>query len=268
MTAYADYDDAVRHQDALEDLSKLQIVQSLASTSRIMDGYLARLYDVPLVASASATITFDGTTSDDDELTIADIDYRFKDTPAQAYDVDIGATAAETAQNLQRAIEQSGIDSGYYTGTEINDHFSASISGAVVTVTARKGGPEGNDYALSTTSDDITLGTLSGGAGEYSQLLQVCVWLVTADRLTGQKRSRAGGGGSDLIEDQYEKALAWLEGLSDGSIMLFDDDGTKEGIASGKGIISSTDDTVPFADEGDPVYWAHDDDKDWADDRG
>jgi hypothetical protein len=84
-----------------------------------------------------------GQPSDGDTVTIGLVGftqvYRFKTTTAAAYDVKIGATANDTATNLKKALNADGLGDGtdYHAGTLINAYLSASVSGAIVTVTDR-----------------------------------------------------------------------------------------------------------------------------------
>jgi len=62
--------------------------------------------------------------------------YRFVNTLIQPFDVKIGATAADTLDNLRRAINIAGVvGTNYYFGTSSNPVFSASITGTVLTYT-------------------------------------------------------------------------------------------------------------------------------------
>lgn len=64
--------------------------------------------------------------------------YRFKNTLAQAFDVQIGATTADTAANLKAAINADGTPgTEYYTGTTAHPQLSAAVATTVVTITDR-----------------------------------------------------------------------------------------------------------------------------------
>lgn len=67
---------------------------------------------------ANVIIRAIGQASDGDTVTIAGQAYRFKDTPAQAYDVQIAGSAALSLANLQNAINAEG--SGWFAGTAVN----------------------------------------------------------------------------------------------------------------------------------------------------
>lgn len=117
-------------------------------------------------AAASGAITFSNVGSADDTIVIGDITYTLKAEPAAAYQVDIGGSAATTAANLAAAINASGNGAGEYgDDTEAHPEVTASAAGAVVTVTARQVGSEGNDIPTTETSSVAAFAstTLSGG---------------------------------------------------------------------------------------------------------
>lgn len=105
---------------------------------------------------ATATLTFTSNALDGDTATIdalefgSDIVYTFKNTPAAAYDVQIGASAAETASNFAQAVlgDPQGIGSAYYTGTLYHVLVTATAASNVVTIRARARGAWGNAIRL------------------------------------------------------------------------------------------------------------------------
>lgn len=142
--------------------------------------------------AASGTITFTGQPADGETVTIGGTTYTFKTTLSAAYQVKIGATANETADNLRRAINDAGVEgTNYGTGTDPHPTVTATVSTNVVTVTAKVKGAAGNSIALSKTSANITLSgaNLSGGvdgtagtAGELKRdtsYLYVCIGTQT-----------------------------------------------------------------------------------------
>lgn len=117
-------------------------------------------------AAASGAITFSDVGNADDEIVIGDVTYVLKAEPSEAYEVDIGGTAAATAANLAAAINASGNDSGEYgDDTEAHPEVTASVNSAVVTITARQVGSAGNDIPTTETSTEAAFAatTLSGG---------------------------------------------------------------------------------------------------------
>lgn len=107
--------------------------------------------------------------------------YRFKSTTAAAYDVKIGATAADTALNLKKAINADGLGDGtdYHTGTAANPYFSAAASGSTtVTITDRVASVRQLGVILTQSHTELSLrspdtgvdgpelGSLDAGAGQ------------------------------------------------------------------------------------------------------
>lgn len=119
--------------------------------------------------AATGTVTFGDVGDADDTITIGGQVYTMKASPANPYDVDIGATAAESAANLAAAINAgSGAGTAYGTGTIANTDVTASVASDVVTVTAIVTGTAGNSIALTASGSDITAsgtGNLAGGVG-------------------------------------------------------------------------------------------------------
>jgi len=123
-------------------------------------------YAVNAAAKASKDIVFSGTGTDGDTVTIAGVVYILKDAPAAAYDVQIGASAAVTAVNLNAAINASGTEgTEYFTGTLANPAAVSTVDTATVTVTARAAGANGNLIAV---AEDSTQAAWAGGATALS----------------------------------------------------------------------------------------------------
>lgn len=128
-------------------------------------------------AYASGTITFSGTTTDGDTVTINGVVYTFKDTLSAARHVKIGATAAATALNLVDAVNANYATYGvaYHQLTVANVYCIASVAsgGTVVTVSSKLHGTASNSYTLAKSSTDITVSgaNLSGGlASNYATM--------------------------------------------------------------------------------------------------
>jgi hypothetical protein len=119
-------------------------------------------------AAATATITFSDPGDPDDTVTIGGQVYTLKAAPANPFEVDIGGTASDTADNLAAAINAgAGSGTAYGAGTIANSDVTASASAGVVTITARTAGTAGNSITLAKNGSDITVSgaTLSGGTG-------------------------------------------------------------------------------------------------------
>jgi hypothetical protein len=126
---------------------------------------------VPAV-HGSTTLTSNGTNVTDGKIvTIGAITYRFKTTMAAAYDVQIGASAAVTLDNLKAAINASGTaGTEYYAGTLAHTYFVAStntdttqviVARTVVGTTATA-----TLNALVTTTNESTLSWTGGTLGD------------------------------------------------------------------------------------------------------
>lgn len=119
---------------------------------------------------ATGTITSNNTNvSDGDTVTIGSTVYRFKDTMAAAYDVQIGADADASLLNLIKAINGSGTaGTHYYTGTVAHTQVTAatSVTSNAFAVTAIYTGTGGNSIASTDTATTLSWGaaTLASGA--------------------------------------------------------------------------------------------------------
>ena len=106
-----------------------------------------------------------------DTVTIGSTVYRFMDTPAQAYDVEIGTLVADSQANLVAAINASGTPgTEYFAGTLVHpDVRAVAFAADVMVVTAKKAGLDGNAIATTETFTDVTdawvAATLLGGLG-------------------------------------------------------------------------------------------------------
>lgn len=120
---------------------------------------------------ASGTLTFSGTGTADDTVTIGSRTYTLvaslSSGPTVPDEVLIGLTATATANNLASAIV-AGIGAGavYSTGTAPHADVLAAAEAGVVTVTARVGGVAGNSISLAEDSGDVAVSgaVLAGGA--------------------------------------------------------------------------------------------------------
>ena len=131
---------------------------TLTSTGAITSGVHAE-------SVLTANVIIDGNTA-----TIGSTVYRFKTTPAQAYDVNLGASDAAALDNLKLAINASGVGDGtdYYTGTLAHPSVVATTNtDSTQKFVARIPGVAAN--ALATTATAVVLSwpdtTLGGGTG-------------------------------------------------------------------------------------------------------
>lgn len=130
------------------------------------NGKIAMATKGQAAAAASIALTFSGTGTADDTVTIGGIIYKLVAAPADPYDVDIGADAAGTAANLAAAINGgAGEGTVYGTDTPAHPFVSASVAGAVVTISAKQVGDGGNGI---TVSESGTGASFAGGATALS----------------------------------------------------------------------------------------------------
>lgn len=119
-------------------------------------------------AAASVVLTFSGTGTANDTITIGGITYKLVASPADPYDVDIGADAAGSAANFAAAINAgAGEGTVYGEDTEAHPMVSASVVGAAVTLTAKQVGDGGNGVTLAESGTGTSFAgsatALSGG---------------------------------------------------------------------------------------------------------
>jgi hypothetical protein len=118
---------------------------------------------------ASAVLTSDQTDiTANDTVTIGAVVYTFKATPAAAYDVKVGGTAAISMLNLYKAITATGNGSNYFDAIVAQPDVDAVLTSTyVITVTAKTAGTAGNSIAATETSThldwDGSNTTLTGG---------------------------------------------------------------------------------------------------------
>jgi hypothetical protein len=109
---------------------------------------------------ASGTLTLD-TVVEDEDATVHDVVFTFKDSPAAAYtEVQVGASDTESAANLAAAINA-------YFGQPGSNYLGvvAESDAAVVTVTARNPGTASNAIALAGSAQvTASAATLENGA--------------------------------------------------------------------------------------------------------
>jgi phage tail sheath gpL-like len=120
---------------------------------------------------ATGTATFTANVSNNDTIIIGNVTYRFQTTPAQANDIDVGASLAVSLDNLVAAINGTG-EAGattYYAGTATVPAVVASHNNTVLTLTARLGGTHANGIELREGTDGGSVysisRTMQGGAG-------------------------------------------------------------------------------------------------------
>lgn len=110
-------------------------------------------------AAASGTITFSGTGSADDTITVGEAVITLVASDAGENEAVVGGTAGATRDNVLAALQAVAAGEGVAV---------AASSTAAITVTALTTGVAGNLIALAETSDDATVSgaTLAGGVDQ------------------------------------------------------------------------------------------------------
>lgn len=108
--------------------------------------------------------------NDNATVTIGSTVYRFKTTPAQAYDVKIAGTVAATLVNFGAAVNANGVGDGsdYFAGTEEHpDVVVTATDATTVTVVSKVIGTTNNSIATTDASPTLSWEdtTLGGGTG-------------------------------------------------------------------------------------------------------
>ena len=116
---------------------------------------------------AEQTLTTTGNVLDTETVTIGDTVYTFAAAPAEAYELEIGADAEESIDNLVAAIN------GELFGTPAHPDVTAvKASASTMTVTAKAAGTGAHAIVTEETSDTASwgAGVLAGGtdSGEYA----------------------------------------------------------------------------------------------------
>lgn len=133
------------------------------STFTVSSGLPPAVHAVNVLTSDTTNVT------DGDTVTIGAIVYRFKDTMLAAYDVQIGASAAATLDNLKAAINGTGTPgTEYFAGTVAHTLVIATTNtDTTQTVLSRTYGTANNTLATTETSSHLSWAdtTLGGGTG-------------------------------------------------------------------------------------------------------
>ena len=121
---------------------------------------------------ATSKITSDATNvASTKTVTINTTVYRFMDTPAAAYDINVGSSAAESLDFLKAAINATGTGDGsdYYEGTLVHpDVVATTNTDTTQVILARAPGIAVNDYVTQATSAHLAWAdtTIGGGTGD------------------------------------------------------------------------------------------------------
>jgi hypothetical protein len=120
---------------------------------------------------AKGVLTVTGNFSANDTVLLGGVTYKFVASPSAANDVDLGASAAVSLQNLAAAINGSGTEGTTYAADTLTvPCVVATTTTTTLTVTARFGGSWGNAIDFREGTDgggkfSITT-AISGGSGD------------------------------------------------------------------------------------------------------
>jgi len=201
------------------------VLRELTGSTAVVLGALSRLYPTlgSLISSATIPITISSVPADGDVLTIEDRTLTFRvlgpEDELVEDDIEVLSTAELQAEAIQKAM--SGLPgTGVGPGTQADAYFAAERTGAVLTLTSRKGGPDGNLYSISTDSSGISIGTLAPGSGDYPILKGIVSKLAASCLFSGG--SVDGRGQESYSERLAREANELLGRLVSGEIPLVD----------------------------------------------
>lgn len=161
--------------------------QTLAALTVVGLDASGRLVAATSTVEASGVLTFSGVGTANDTVTIGSKVYTLKAAPTTvANEVKIGATAADTANNLLAALT-GGAGAGTLYGSLTTSHpdVTATLASAgVINLVAKVGGTAGNSIATTETSTDASFAAstlTSGTATPVSRAIGILVVAVTSD---------------------------------------------------------------------------------------
>lgn len=185
-------------QSGVGVLRGITVSATSSGTLRIIDGTEASVASSSVLTSSGACVpashgqtilTSNGTNVTDGKIvTLGAFVYRFKTTPAQAFDIQIGDTAAETLDNWKAAVNASGTaGTEYYAGTTVHPYFIATTNtDTEQTIVARTvaGTTATNALnALVTTTNETTLSwedtTYGGGTNDSNPAVTTAAATLT-----------------------------------------------------------------------------------------
>ncbi|MEA9985653.1 right-handed parallel beta-helix repeat-containing protein [Subtercola sp. RTI3] len=169
VTDYGAVANVILVSDALTTASS-PIVTSSSATFTVADvGKLVTLQQgSTLAVQATNVLTINGSNlGDGNSVTIGLTTYRFKITMAQAFDVQIAATASLTLSNLYSAINGSGTaGTNYYSGTVTNtDVVASALTTTTLSLTALALGATGNQVQTIRNAVPLTFAKSYMGGG-------------------------------------------------------------------------------------------------------
>ena len=239
--------------------SDIVLIETLRAQSNLLDLRLLAYFAAPISIAAQGALTFSGNPGEGDAVTAGGKTYTFAASPASENDVDIGTTKEISAANLNGAMNQS--IGTYHADTTVNTDAESVREGAVLTLSARKEGPGGNDTALSTTSAQIVVTGFSGGLREFPVLVAMNLLMATCSLLAGKSVSKiSGGGNTSKINDYKELLKDSFEVIIESGILV----DTTGAVLESASMCPISDTRYPSVDMGDPAFWATDPERrDW-----
>jgi hypothetical protein len=218
---------SIEYKDPISTVARAIQVHVNAGTIKAITVELA----TASLTAASKVLTSDNTElTDGDTVTIGTTVYRFKDTMAQAYDVQRDGTTADTTMgNLIKAINGTGTAGvEYFAGTLVHPTCTAgTLTAHATTVTANTGGTAGNFIAIAEASTHLSWAGgavfLTGGldAGQIISTAANVKTAVDAHTEAAALVSVANSGGDNGTGVVTAMVATLMTGGSDGKIPLF-----------------------------------------------
>ena len=163
---------------------------------------------------ATATVTFNATDpSDEDTITVNGRVYTIQGgtITADAYDVDLDATEATMAANFATAINDDGVPGTQYSaGVSPHPDVYAEVAGAVVTLTSRVAGTQGNALTLAASDDGVSV-TISGATFSGGTDGDVAVNVGANARKNAQGTGQAEGSTLGVVGVEFSAASVVFE---------------------------------------------------------
>jgi len=196
---------------------------------------------------AQGTLTMDtNPTTTTDTITIGSVTYRFMDTMAQANDVKIGATLADTQASLVATINGAGVaGTDYYAGTT-TPHPEVKAADFDVSencvMTARKAGVDGNSIATTETFtagtnvfDAATLGTTTAGAGWTATVTVTGTTISVAE--SDDSFNDSGAGFGSISDNDWIYASGFTNAANNGWFKVVTATASKLIVANGSSLV-------------------------------
>jgi hypothetical protein len=171
---------------------------------------------------ASQVLTTTANFANNETVTIGSVTYTFKTViTTAANDVDLGADAEASLENLRNAINRNGVGTpgtDFSAATEANPHVTAVNDATTLTVTSIKSGTLYNSVATTEVCANASWGaaTLAGGTGRSLQDygLVIGFWVCIGDDATANKFATAANNGLKRIKEIEDSAITFDKSTS------------------------------------------------------